>query len=66
MSEAIDFKDVQRRMDGAIQSYKHDLASLRTGRASANVLDPVQVQAYGSPMPINQVATISVPEPRSA
>lgn len=64
MSEAIDFKDVQRRMDGAIQSYKHDLASLRTGRASANVLDPVQVQAYGSPMPINQVATISVPEPR--
>ena len=64
MSEAIDFKDVQRRMDGAIQSYKHDLASLRTGRASANVLDPVQVMAYGSPMPINQVATISVPEPR--
>jgi len=64
MSEAVDFKDLQRRMDGAIQSYKSDLASLRTGRASANVLDPIQVQAYGSPMPVNQVATISVPEAR--
>jgi len=64
MSEAVDFKDLQRRMDGAIQSYKSDLASLRTGRASASVLDPIQVQAYGSPMPINQVATISVPESR--
>lgn len=64
MSDAIDLKDLQRRMEGAIQAYKSDLASLRTGRASANLLDPIQVQAYGSPMPINQVATISVPEPR--
>lgn len=64
MTEAIDFKDLQRRMEGAVQAYKSDLASLRTGRASANVLDPIQVQAYGSAMPINQVATISVPESR--
>ncbi len=64
MSEAVDFKDLQRRMEGAIHAYKSDLASLRTGRASANVLDPIQVQAYGSAMAVNQVATISVPEPR--
>ena len=63
-STGVDFKDLQRRMDGAISAFKHDLASLRTGRASANLLDPVQVQAYGSPMPISQVATVSVPEPR--
>lgn len=64
MSNGVDFKDLHRRMDGAIAAFKHDLASLRTGRASANLLDPVTVQAYGSPMPINQVATITVPEPR--
>lgn len=60
----VDFKDLQRRMDGAISAFKSDLASLRTGRASSNLLDPIQVQAYGSPMPISQVATVSVPEPR--
>ena len=64
MSEGVDFKDMQRRMDGAISAFKHDLASLRTGRASSNLLDPVVVQAYGSPMPINQVATVTVPESR--
>lgn len=64
MSTGVDFKDLQRRMDGAIGAFKHDLASLRTGRASANLLDPIQVQAYGAPMPINQVATVTVPEPR--
>lgn len=64
MSDAVDFKDLQRRMDGAIQAFKHDLASLRTGRASANILDVIQVQAYGQSMPINQVGTVSVPEPR--
>ncbi|WP_421925196.1 ribosome recycling factor [Neoaquamicrobium sediminum] len=64
MSTGIDFKDLQRRMEGAIGAFKHDLASLRTGRASANLLDPIQVQAYGAPMPINQVATVTVPEPR--
>jgi ribosome recycling factor len=64
MSTGVDFKDLQRRMDGAIAAFKQDLASLRTGRASANLLDPIMVQAYGSPMPINQVGTVSVPEPR--
>jgi len=64
MSDGIDFKDLQRRMDGAISAYKNDLASLRTGRASSNLLDPIQVSAYGSAMPINQVATVTVPEPR--
>ena len=64
MSTGVDFQDIQRRMDGAIAAFKQDLASLRTGRASANLLDPIMVQAYGSAMPINQVATVSVPEPR--
>ena len=64
MSEGIDLKELKRRMDGAITAYKNDIASLRTGRASANVLDPVQVEAYGSRVPLNQVANISVPEPR--
>ncbi|HEU4987545.1 MAG TPA: ribosome recycling factor [Rhizobiaceae bacterium] len=64
MSDGVDFKDLQRRMDGAVSAFKHDLGSLRTGRASANLLDPIHVDAYGSSMPINQVATISVPEPR--
>ncbi|MDN2564707.1 ribosome recycling factor [Aquibium sp. A9E412] len=64
MTDGVDFKDLQRRMDGAVNAFKHDLASLRTGRASANLLDPIQVEAYGTAMPINQVATVSVPEPR--
>jgi ribosome recycling factor len=59
-----DYQDIQRRMEGAISAFKHDLAALRTGRASANLLDPVQVKAYGTEMPLNQVATVSVPEPR--
>jgi ribosome recycling factor len=59
-----DLGDVKRRMQGAVNALKHDLGSLRTGRASANLLDPLQVDAYGSLMPINQVATVSVPEPR--
>lgn len=59
-----DFQDIQRRMEGAINAFKHDIASLRTGRASSNLLDAVMVKAYGSDMPLNQVATVSVPEPR--
>src|SRR5919202_426679 len=59
-----DLNDIKRRMQGAVNALKHDLASLRTGRASANLLDPIQVEAYGSMMPVNQVATVSVPEPR--
>ena len=64
MSTSYDFKDLQRRMDGAISAFKSDLASLRTGRASSNLLDPIMVSAYGSQMPINQVANVTVPEPR--
>jgi ribosome recycling factor len=64
MSEGVDLNDLKRRMDGAIAAFKHDIASLRTGRASANVLDPVMVEAYGSRVPLNQVANITVPEAR--
>ena len=64
MSEGVDLKEIKRRMDGAISAFKNDIVSLRTGRASANVLDPVQVEAYGSRVPLNQVANITVPEPR--
>jgi ribosome recycling factor len=59
-----DLNETKRRMDGAVSAFKQDIASLRTGRASANVLDPVVVEAYGSRMPLNQVANITVPEPR--
>jgi ribosome recycling factor len=59
-----DFEDIQRRMEGAIAAFKHDLGSLRTGRASSNLLDAIQVKAYGTDMPLNQVANVSVPEPR--
>jgi ribosome recycling factor len=61
---SIDLNELKRRMDGAINAFKHDIASLRTGRASANILDPVHVEAYGSRVPLNQVANITVPEPR--
>ncbi|TFF25245.1 ribosome recycling factor [Jiella endophytica] len=56
--------ELKRRMDGAVNSLKSDLAGLRTGRASANLLDPITVEAYGSQMPLNQVANVTVPEPR--
>jgi ribosome recycling factor len=59
-----DINELKRRMQGAIQSLKHELGGLRTGRAAASMLEPVQVEAYGSHMPLNQVATISVPESR--
>jgi len=64
MAAAFDLNDIKRRMTGAVVSLKHDLNSLRTGRASANLLDPVEVDAYGSTVPLNQVATVSVPESR--
>ena len=60
----IDTDDLERRMDGAIASLRNDFASLRTGRASASMLDPVSIDAYGADTPINQVGTINVPEPR--
>ena len=61
---AYDKNDLNRRMHGALEVLKHDLAGLRTGRASTALLDPIAVEVYGANMPINQVATVSVPEPR--
>lgn len=60
----LDTDDLQRRMDGAMASLKTEFASLRTGRASASMLEPVYVEAYGQRTPINQVGTVNVPEPR--
>jgi len=59
-----DKADLERRMHGAVESLKHDLAGLRTGRANSALLDPVTVEVYGSHMPLNQVASVSAPEPR--
>lgn len=59
-----DKADLERRMNGALESLKHDLAGLRTGRANSALLDPVTVEVYGSHMPLNQLASISAPEPR--
>jgi ribosome recycling factor len=59
-----DKADLQRRMHGAVEVLKHDLGGLRTGRASTTLLDPIHVEVYGSNMPLNQVATVSAPEPR--
>ena len=58
------FEDAGRRMDKSVEAAKHEFTSIRTGRASAALLDRVQVSAYGTKLPVNQVATISVPEPR--
>lgn len=60
----LDTGDLTRRMDGAISSLRTEFASLRTGRASGAMLEPIMVDAYGSPTPINQVGTVNVPEPR--
>ncbi|MEO1491031.1 MAG: ribosome recycling factor [Pseudomonadota bacterium] len=60
----IDLDDLERRMDGALTALRSDFASLRTGRASASMLDAITVDAYGSPTPLNQVGTVNVPEPR--
>jgi ribosome recycling factor len=64
MSQTFDLPDLKRRMQGALATLKHDLGGLRTGRASASMLEPIHVEAYGQSTPLNQVATISVPEPR--
>ncbi|MEM9317589.1 MAG: ribosome recycling factor [Pseudomonadota bacterium] len=60
----LDTDDLERRMDGAIGSLRTEFASLRTGRASAQMLEPVMVDAYGAATPVNQVGTVNVPEPR--
>lgn len=60
----IDTDDLERRMDGAMGALRHEFGTLRTGRASATMVEPVMVDAYGAMTPINQVGTINVPEPR--
>jgi ribosome recycling factor len=66
MAQLPDFNvaDIKRRMQGAIDSLKHDFGGLRTGRASSSLLDPVMVDAYGAKMPLTQCASVTVPEPR--
>ena len=64
MSEEFNEKDYSVKMDKTIQSFKKDLASIRTGRANASMLDMIKVDVYGQMMPINQLATVSVPEAR--
>jgi len=64
MAEDVDLDDLKRRMAGAVDSLKHEFGGLRTGRASTSLLDPVTVDAYGTPMPINQLASVNTPEPR--
>jgi len=61
---SFDMKDLDRRMTGALTVLKREFGGLRTGRASASLLEPITVNAYGSQMPLNQLATVSVPEPR--
>jgi ribosome recycling factor len=61
---AYDIKDIEAKMRASIDALKREFSGLRTGRASSHLLDPVQVMVYGSRMPLNQVATVSVPEPR--
>ena len=63
-TEEFNLDELKRRMDGAVTSFKSDIGGLRTGRASATLLDPIMVDAYGQSMPLSQVASINVPEPR--
>lgn len=60
----IDIDDLSRRMDGALAALRHEFSSLRTGRASASLVEPIQVEAYGQMTPVNQLGTVNVPEPR--
>jgi ribosome recycling factor len=64
MSQTFDLADLKRRMQGAMATLKHEFGGLRTGRASASLVEPIHVDAYGQSTPLNQVATISVPESR--
>jgi ribosome recycling factor len=65
MASTFDLNDLEKRMRSTIENLKRELSGLRTGRASTHLLDPIQVTVYGSKMPLNQVATVSVPEPRT-
>ncbi|NVJ70381.1 MAG: ribosome recycling factor [Alphaproteobacteria bacterium] len=62
--EDLDLNDIERRMKGAVEALKHEFGGLRSGRASTSLLDPVTVDVYGANMPLNQVGTVGVPEPR--
>lgn len=62
--DGVDLKDLRKRMEGAVSALKSEFGGLRTGRASASLVEPIDVEAYGSKMPMNQVGAISVPEPR--
>ncbi|HTS39414.1 MAG TPA: ribosome recycling factor [Xanthobacteraceae bacterium] len=62
--QTYDINELKRRMQGALSVLKQELGALRTGRASAHLLDPIHVDAYGQSMPLNQLATVSVPQPR--
>lgn len=64
MSEAFNAEDLKKRMQGAIGAFRHELGGLRTGRASASLVDPIKVEAYGQVLPLNQVATVTIPEAR--
>ena len=64
MSDELDIGDIERRMKGALENLRHEFAGLRTGRASAAMLEPITVDVYGANMPLSQVSSISVPEPR--
>src|SRR5205085_11010096 len=64
MTSTFDKEDLNRRMNGSVAALKHEFAGLRTGRANTALLDPVTVEAYGNSMPINQLGTVSAPEPR--
>ena len=61
---SFDLSEIERRMRGALSVLRQEFSGLRTGRASASLLDPIMVMAYGNPMPLNQVATVNVPESR--
>ncbi|MFZ2029694.1 MAG: ribosome recycling factor [Vitreimonas sp.] len=63
-SPAFKLDDYKKRMDGALTALTHEFGGLRTGRASSTILDPIQVEAYGAVSPLNQVASVTVPEPR--
>jgi ribosome recycling factor len=64
MTTTISTDDLKRRMHGAVEAFRHDLGGLRTGRASIALLDPIHVEVYGTNMALNQLATVSTPEPR--
>ncbi|MCF4164595.1 ribosome recycling factor [Zavarzinia compransoris] len=64
MTDEPDLESIDRRMNGAVENLRHEYAGLRTGRASPTLLDPITVEVYGAQMQINQVASVSVPEPR--